>query len=112
MFGYTASISVQLSGKTQADHLKNKGQERPGMFFKRGKSVEYIKAGSSFRRKRGDATIETARVLSVASDSFGIPHVRFEVVFEKPSMASRVVDGPRVLALNTFADMYEERVAS
>lgn len=82
------------------------------MFFRRIDIQEIVKAGATFRRERPDHTVETAKVLSVASDTFGIPHVRYELVFEKPSMCSRIVDGPRVLALSTFADTYRECISS
>lgn len=80
------------------------------MFFRRGKGMEFIKAGSAFRRVHSEGMVETARVLSVASDSFGIPHVRYEVVFERPQRT--VVDGPRILSLSTFTETYRERVTA
>ena len=107
------SSAIRLSVSGHADYLSTRGKERTSMFFKRGRGMEFVKAGSIFRRNRNDYTVETARILSVASDSFGIPHVKYELAFEKPSSASsRVVDGPRVLALAAFAEMYRDRVAS
>ncbi len=106
------SKPIHLSGKSQADYLKFRGKERTSMFFKRGKGMEFIKAGSTFRRTRDDRTVETAKIISVATDTFGIPHVRYELEFKKPSTTSYFVDGPRVLALATFTDMYQERVVS
>lgn len=82
------------------------------MFFRRINDQDIVKAGATFRRERADHTVETAKVLSVDSDSFGIPHVRYELVFEKPSMSARIVDGPRVLALEAFADAYPECVST
>ena len=82
------------------------------MFFRRAGATEFIKAGNCFRRKRSDNTVETATVLAVAADSFGIPHVRYRLEFNKPSSPRPIVDGPRVLALQTFAETYRERVAS
>ena len=102
--------SLHFSGKSQADFLEVNGRERASMFFRRGRGMEFIKAGSSFRRVHPDRSVETARVLSVASDSFGIPHVRYEVVFERAQRT--VVDGPRILALSTFTDTYRERVTA
>lgn len=78
------------------------------MFFKRARNTDYVKAGSRFRRRRRDNTVETARVLSVEPDSIGIPHVSYELSIEKPSAVTRVTDGPRVLALAAFAETYEE----
>ena len=84
------------------------------MFFKRrnDRAAAAVQAGTRYRRRRRDNTIETARVLSIARDSFGIPHVSYELQIEKPSAAARVTDGPRVLALNTFAETFREPVAS
>jgi hypothetical protein len=87
-----------------------RGRELRSMFFRRGGSLEYITAGSSFRRIRPDM-IETAKVLSVATDSFGIPHVRFQVCFTRPAQRP-MTDGPRILSLKTFAERYTERCAA
>lgn len=103
--------TIILQGKSQANYLDAKGNERSSMFFKRGKKLEYVKAGAMFRRERKDHMIETARVLSVATDTFGIPHVRYELKMEKAAMAYSEIHGPRVLALNTFTEMYQDRIA-
>ena len=87
-----------------------RGRELCSMFFRRGGTLEYIKAGSSFRRTQPDM-IETAQVLSVATDSFGIPHVRFRVTFKRQAQAA-TSDGPRMLSLKTFAERYTERCAA
>lgn len=78
-------------------------------FFKRGRRLEYVRPGSTFRRVHNDAMVETARVLSVATDSYGIPHVRFQVSFTRPDR-NRFDGGARMLALKSFADQYRERV--
>ncbi|MCR9220918.1 MAG: hypothetical protein NXI21_11890 [Alphaproteobacteria bacterium] len=82
------------------------------MFFKRENAMEFVKAGTRFRRTRSDRMVETARVLSIASDDFGIPHVRYELSVEKPVTRQTVIEGPRVLALATFTSTYCERVAN
>jgi len=86
-------------------------RELRSMFFKRGNSMEYVKAGSSFRRTHRDNMVETAEVLSVAADSFGIPHVRFRLTFMRPDR-NVFTEGPRVLSLETFAERYTERCAA
>jgi len=53
----------------------------------------------------------TAQVLSVGTDSYGIPHVRFQVSFRRPNQ-SRFDGGGRMLALKSFADQYRERVSA
>lgn len=80
------------------------------MFFKRGASLEYITAGSTFRRTEAHV-VETAEVLSVSTDSFGIPHVRYNVSFQRPARPA-TSEGQRVLALKSFAERYTERCAA
>jgi hypothetical protein len=81
----------------------------PSMFFQRGNALEYIRAGSAFRRTHKDKMVETAEITSVYTDSCGIPHVRFDVVFEKPHRPVHR-DGPRILSLKTFFDTFRDRV--
>jgi hypothetical protein len=66
-----------------------------------------VKAGGVFERMHAHNLIETARVLSIGVDLFGIPHVKYEVKFESSREGGRSFDGPRVLALSVFADTYE-----
>lgn len=80
------------------------------LFVMRGGALEYIKPGGVFRRTRKDATTETAEITAVYNDPSGIPHVRFDVVFEKAGCAS-YREGPRVLAVETFFETFDERVA-
>lgn len=71
------------------------------------KSLEQaVQAGEFFRRQHSNNMIETVRVLSVGDDSFGIPHVKYEVRFERAQERGRAFEGPRVLALSVFADHY------
>lgn len=81
------------------------------MFFKREKPADYVTAGAEFRRTRPDHMVETARVISIGADGFGIPHVKYELCVEKPLTRQRLVEGVRVLALGAFADTYHERLA-
>lgn len=68
-----------------------------------------VEPGNRFCRRRRDHVTETATVLELRPDPFGIPHVRFTLAFEQPSQ-SAVYEGMRVLALRTFVDSYPERV--
>lgn len=79
------------------------------MFVQRGKSVEYISAGNAYRNVRKDRMVETAEIRSVYTDGSGIPHIRYDVVIEKPHWPS-YRDGPRVLAVQTFFNSFPERV--
>lgn len=82
----------------------------PSIFYQRGKSMEYVRAGSAFRRVRRDQMVETAEVTSVYTDSYGIPHVRFDVVFEKPHRPVHR-EGSRILSVKAFFETFQERVA-
>lgn len=62
--------------------------------------------GALFQKEHSHNLIETARILSVSDDQFGIPHVKYEVKFERPTERGLNFEGPRVLALSVFADNY------
>ena len=85
------------------------GRPLTSMFFKRGRKLEYVRAGSTFRKVHDDTMVETATILSVATDSFGIPHVQFQVTFRRPNR-NFFDGGARMLALKSFAQHYKERV--
>lgn len=90
--------------------LKNDaGRSLSSFFFKRGSKLEYVRPGSTFQRIHRDQMVETARVLSVGTDAYGIPHVRFQVSFRRPNR-NQFDGGARMLALKSFADQYRERV--
>ncbi|HSK39954.1 MAG TPA: hypothetical protein VK943_09310 [Arenibaculum sp.] len=62
--------------------------------------------GSVYRRTHFGQVVETARVLSVAADGAGIPHVRYTVHYEKCETSDEL----RTLALSSFAALFGERV--
>ena len=78
------------------------------MFWKNDKNsqINAVHEGGLFQRKHSHNMLETARVLSVGEDQFGIPHVKYEVKFESSHERGRAFEGPRVLALAVFADNY------
>lgn len=78
------------------------------MFWKNDKSkqLKAVCEGGLFQRKHPHNLIETARVLSIGEDQFGIPHVKYEVKFEHGQNRGRAFEGPRVLALTVFANNY------
>lgn len=85
------------------------GQTLPGMLFGRGRRMEYVQPGTTFRRVHEDELVETAEVESVASDPYGIPHVKFKLIFSRSNRFT-YEEGTRMLALRTFADRYREQV--
>lgn len=90
---------------------KDNGRTLSSFFFKRGSKLEYVRPGSTFQRTHSDSMVETAQVLSVGTDSYGIPHVRFQISFRRPNR-NKFDGGARMLALKSFADQYRERVSS
>jgi wyosine [tRNA(Phe)-imidazoG37] synthetase (radical SAM superfamily) len=80
------------------------------MFFKRVDVLGAVRPGCTFRRVHPDNMVETAKVVSVAEDAHGIPHVKFQVSFARPNRGALSEETSRMLALRTFADRYKEQV--
>jgi hypothetical protein len=77
-------------------------------FFRRSDNRE-VQPGFSYKRRVGSTITEMVTVLDLKKDSFGIPHVRFTVAYERPT-ADRVATNFKMLALQSFVDTYRERV--
>lgn len=101
-------VALRLGGKNNTSFIGTGGRQRSSFFCRKGKDTRFLKAGAEFTRDRKDKMVETARVLAVSSDSFGIPHIRYEVEIKRTSAQSRFLDGPRVLALSTFLETYHQ----
>ena len=101
---------LKLHGKTCATLLSNRKSDALSMFIKRGRKVEFVKCGSLFHRTHADKSVETARVIGMRTDSYGIPHVRYEVSVARRQIPTFYFEGPRTLALETFMDTYRERL--
>jgi len=72
------------------------------------RSRREVSVGAEFRRVRRNNTIETAKVLSLVEDSFGIPHVKYALTLKSLKTAP-YTDGPRLLALKAFERAYPDR---
>lgn len=103
-------LEIHLKGRSRAEFVGFRGRERSSVFIKRGRTMEFIRAGASFRRVKADKSIETAKILSVVLDGLQIPHVRYEINLERPSRMAVFKDGPRTLSLSSFTHTYRERV--
>lgn len=79
--------------------------------FRKGNDGSDVRTGAVYRRVRSDNTVETATVLAIGDDSFGIPHVRYQVCFGRADNKVFEED-QRVLALSSFAEHYPESLAS
>ena len=97
---------LKLRGKTRAQLLDGKRRGSVSLFMKRGRKVGFVKSGSLFHRTRADNSIETARVIGMRTDAYGIAHVRYEVSIVRRHIAASYFEGPRTLALEAFADTY------
>ncbi len=92
------------------------GQEKAarvaGLFStRRMDPAEQVQPGVTFRVIHPNHLIETAEVLSVGADRYGIPHVQYQVRFQR-SNRSVLEESRRMLALSSFADRYRERMPS
>ena len=85
------------------------GHPLVSMFLtRRGKQLEYVRPGASYRRMTAEKVEETVEITAMAVDSFGIPHVRFKVSFRRPD-GKQFDGGVRMLALKEFGTQYRER---
>ena len=98
----------KLRGKTRAQLLDGKRRESMSLFMKRGRKIGFVKSGSLFQRTKADNSIETARVIGMRTDAFGIAHVRYEISIARRHISASYFEGPRTLALEAFADIYRE----
>ena len=64
-----------------------------------------MRAGAVFRRVHpANNMVETAQVVSIGEDSYGIPHVRFRLRYARPNRT--FLEDSRVLALESFTRLY------
>jgi hypothetical protein len=69
-----------------------------------------LEPGAVFRKVRPDNLIEKATVVAVKNDSFGIPHVRFDVALESPTHLRLTDSEQRLLCVQSFTEHFTERV--
>ena len=100
----------KLHGKTRAQLLDGKRREAVSLFMKRRRKLEFVMSGSLFHRTKSDNSVETARVIGMRTDAFGIAHVRYEVSIARRHIAAPYFEGPRTLALDAFTGTYTERL--
>ncbi len=81
-----------------------------GRLFRRHPNLQAIQLGSIYRRVLAYNILETATVLAIENDACGIPHVSFKV---SVGNSTRCLLGEelRVLALQSFAEQYSEKIA-
>ncbi|HYM30778.1 MAG TPA: hypothetical protein VEU47_05730 [Candidatus Cybelea sp.] len=80
------------------------------MFFKRRIPVDNVREGAVFQRNHPNNLVERAKVVWIGKDSFGIPHVRFQVSYVRPDRQE--LEGTKVLALSSFTERYQPSAAA
>ena len=88
---------------------RNVSQKISALFSARDKRMEDVRPGTTFRRVHDDDLVETAKVEEVATDPYGIPHVKYKLSFSRSNRFS-YEEGTRMLALTSFTDRYTEQV--
>ncbi|MBV9522709.1 MAG: hypothetical protein JO010_07950 [Alphaproteobacteria bacterium] len=73
--------------------------------FTRNRNQPEIKPGDSYRRAHGKGVTETATVVDLRTDPLGIPHVRFQVRFEREA-SEHIETATRILAVGAFRNVY------
>ena len=71
--------------------------------------MDYVQPGTAVWRIHEDELIETAEVEPVVTDPYGIPHVKFKLIFSRTNRFN-YEEGTCMLALRIFADHYREQV--
>ncbi len=74
------------------------------MFIKRKPPPADIREGAMYARESNGRIVEVAKVVSLHDDRAGIPHVRFELSYQRPTRID--FEGLRTLALDVFAERY------
>jgi hypothetical protein len=78
------------------------------MFAARRVNQKDLQAGTTYRCQHDRHLVANATVLGF-TEPRGIPHVRFDLSFERPS-GEIVPGGARILALDCFTQTFRERV--
>jgi len=77
-----------------------------GQWFKSGPRRQEVTVGSVFRNIRKGNIIETAKVLDIAPDSMGVPHVHYSVSIQ--SSDRKCFEEQRTLGLTSFAERFSK----
>jgi len=81
-----------------------------GQLFKNEKHRQDVKVGAVFRNIRRGNIIETAKVLDIAPDSMGVPHVHYTLSIQ--STHQEGVEEHRTLGLASFAEKFSGAVTA
>ena len=81
-----------------------------GQWFKSNPRRLEVTVGSVFRNIRKGNIIETAKVLDIAPDSMGVPHVHYAVSIQ--SSNCKCFEEQRTLGLVSFAERFGKPVTA
>ncbi len=104
---------LSLSGKSKAKYL-DLNKRRPSIIIKRHrknghKIFDYIRIGSTFNRTRGDKAVEYVNITGLSTDSFGIPHIRYDAHSRAAFTTNKNYDGSKMLSLPAFINMFQKK---
>ncbi|MCH9851996.1 MAG: hypothetical protein K0U45_00665 [Alphaproteobacteria bacterium] len=104
---------LSLTGKSKAKYL-DLNKRRPSIIIKRhrknGRKIfDYIRIGSTFNRTRGDKAVEYVHITGLSTDSFGIPHIRYDAHSRATFATSKNYDGSKMLSLPAFINMFHHK---
>ena len=104
---------LSLAGKSKAKYL-DLNKRRPSIIIRRhrknGRKVfDYIRIGSTFNRTRGDKAVEYVHITGLSTDSFGIPHIRYDAHSRSAFATSKNYDGSKMLSLPAFINMFQQK---
>lgn len=80
-----------------------------GQWFGSAPRRQEVKVGSEFRKVRRGNIIEIAKVLDIAPDSMGVPHVHYRVSIQ--SAHQECFEEQRTLGLTSFTERFAKAVA-
>ena len=103
---------IHLKGLSKAKYLDS-NKRRCSIIIKRNRkdgieSFDYIRIGSSFSRTRDDRAIEYVSITGLSTDSFGIPHIRYDAHSRSAFTTQPNYDGSKMLSLPAFIKSFHK----
>ena len=77
-------------------------------FIKFKRDADEVKVGHMYRHVNAHRVVETAKVINVKEDTFGIPHVHFAISVDGDT--STGFEDYRTLGISSFSERYCEAV--
>ncbi|HSR72677.1 MAG TPA: hypothetical protein VLL72_09890 [Kiloniellales bacterium] len=97
-----------MMGYGPGDRVWSMFGQQLGLLFGSGERRPEVKVGDVFKAIRDGNIVETAKVLDVAPDSMGVPHVHYEVSIQRANQES--YEEKRTLGLSSFAERFRKTV--